>query len=166
MKVAELSGGLLDYWVARAEMKRGLVFHELKVDDDICWRVLVNPNGPADTQDGIDVSYCPSADWYDGGPIIKRVHIRLMYLEEGELFRGAPAPHSMWTASIKGQRPEQTGSWLTLVRPETDGRDDEEPLIAAMRAYVGHTFGREVPIYQPPMTFVLSDRLTPKTSRR
>jgi hypothetical protein len=157
MRVSELSGGLLDYWVARAEMRRGLVFHDLKVDGDTCWHVLVNPNGNPDEQAGVDVSYCPSFDWDEGGPIIKRERIRIMHLEEGELFRGAPASHSMWTASIKGQWPEQTGSWLTLVRPETDGRDDEEPLIAAMRAHVQHTFGREVPIYQPRVAFVLPD---------
>lgn len=69
MKVSELSGALLDYWVARAE---GIESGWLSLQDD----------GSAVCVLGPSVERCfewsPSVDWGQGGPIIERER---MYLE-------------------------------------------------------------------------------------
>jgi hypothetical protein len=64
MKVSELTGALLDYWVARAE---GWVFDQ---DDDM-WRTA---DGRAQQLKG---HWTPSTYWAQGGPIIERERMSL-----------------------------------------------------------------------------------------
>ncbi|WP_454871765.1 phage protein NinX family protein [Paraburkholderia xenovorans] len=63
MKVSELSGALLDYWVARAEGSKGAGYH---FQDD-AWHA---------TDCGVPVFY--SRNWEQGGPIIERELISTM----------------------------------------------------------------------------------------
>jgi hypothetical protein len=59
MKVAELEGALLDYWVAQAKGDT-----HVKLRDDMWFR--------------------PSSDWAQGGPIIERDGISLLQIAEGK----------------------------------------------------------------------------------
>jgi hypothetical protein len=61
MKVAELKGPQLDYWVARAE---GLHPSELRTDEG-CLVIRLN-------NDQLGYAYCPSENWAQGGPIIEK----------------------------------------------------------------------------------------------
>lgn len=121
MKVAELTGALLDYWVARAE---GICLHDAPHTkecgnwgaDYTCTRCKKDASSRPNVG-----SWHPSTDWAQGGPIIGRERIQLSAPPSGE-----------WVGImyVKGK----------LIAPEAD-----KPLVAAMRAYVASKFGDEVP---------------------
>jgi hypothetical protein len=67
MKTSELTGALLDYWVARASGLADPVIGS----DDVC-RVLVQYTFHAEPQ---RVNFFPGSVWMDGGPIIERAGI-------------------------------------------------------------------------------------------
>jgi hypothetical protein len=122
MKTAELTGAMLDYWVARAEGWTLGPPHRLHGWD--VWR----------DADGVVVgtipasAWKPSTDWTHGGPIIERERIRL----QPTIPTGA-----IWYASI----------WMgsTLADGVSHRSQADAPLVAAMRAYVASKFGDEVP---------------------
>jgi hypothetical protein len=101
MKTSELQGAALDWAAAKCE---GNIGHELK---DFC---LVHMEDP-------DLQY--STNWSQGGPIIEREMIDLMYV----------AKDNDWIAS-------RTMPW----------NHGPTPLIAAMRCYVASKLGDEVEI--------------------
>src|SRR5258706_9164358 len=70
MKVAQLTGPLLDYWVA---CSAGLL--QPRVDDGFCW--IEEPACDGDPAGALDAAFMPSTDWSQGGPIIEaeRIHI-------------------------------------------------------------------------------------------
>lgn len=115
MKVAELEGPLLDYWVARAEGE-----------------VLAPAHAAPDPNSGTywlkmgrfaSVKPCPqySSRWSDGGPIIEREAIDI-------------------TCTEPSLEPRY---WLALYK--NSPAIGLSPLIAAMRSYVASKFGEEVP---------------------
>jgi len=134
VKVTELRGAYLDYWVARAEG-------------------YTNINGPYETDwvfclrepDGSDGDALPeySTDWSAGGPIIEREEISIRHIQ---LMPG----YWVIAASLE-------------VRAAEAGRDTlngkpligagwyigDTPLQAAMRAFVASKFGKEVPDEEP-----------------
>ncbi|MCM5682530.1 DUF2591 domain-containing protein [Schlegelella sp. S2-27] len=118
MKVADLSGAELDYWVAKAlapsgdEVLPGLRYGPAIVHGEC----RTHPESPYSV-------FSPSRSWAHGGPIIERE------LNAVERFRG---DDMAWIASYGD--PE-------CPRSETG----PTPLIAAMRAFVAHKFGDEVP---------------------
>lgn len=119
MKVAELQGPLLDYWVARAEGydpdQEQVILH---IDGTcrIAWHEGDDP----------DSRYSPSTNWMWGGPIIERSLISVLYYPVDSI--------------------SQPGYWTAFIRPSDDkGFDAKTPLLAAMRAYVTSKFGEEVP---------------------
>lgn len=135
MKVTELSGALLDYWVARTDetWKRAHeMFPAWTLDPTFSGVELISstsgeqeciliPNNPF-RQDR--KPFNPSSEWLYGGPIIERERITISPAYRGE----------GWGAYINGccyesDDPDQTGP---------------TPLIAAMRAYVASKFGDEV----------------------
>lgn len=117
MKVSELGGPLLDFWVARAEG-----FHNPRIDDGFCWVTWVDcPDHPSDSGE-VEECYTPSTDWSIAGPIIARERINLE-------FHGSDM--EVWCA--------YGSEW-----PDRE-EFDNLPLIAAMRAYVAGKFGEEVP---------------------
>lgn len=67
MKTAELTGPLLDYWVAKAEG------YELDEDGDNR-TIRGGGGGPS--------PWHPSTDWRDGGPIIERQQIKIEHVGE------------------------------------------------------------------------------------
>lgn len=118
MKVCDLSGALLDYWVLRAE---GWV-------DDRLRDMQMTRNGeyciagaaPKHAVNG----HCwrsPSTDWAVGGPLIERNGIQI-------LFRIS------------------NGDWIAkCMLGEFDYSGSESMLTAAMRAFVRNRFGDEAP---------------------
>lgn len=116
MKVAELEGALLDYWVAKAE---GLNAGLIKVGSD------------QNAADG-GMLFRPSAQWEEGGPIIESHNITLLdpnYCNSGQ-----------WEAYM-GAFPDVRDDRVVGMVAAGAG---PTPLIAAMRAYVVSKFGDEV----------------------
>ena len=123
MKVSELSGAMLDYWVAKAEGAE---------DDDLGWRI---------TAQGMQVKsrildwrmsiYAPHRRWEQAGPIIEREKIAF-YPFDGE------TDDENWHATTPLRPIRHAGDapcWRGI---------GPTPLIAAMRAYVASKFGEEV----------------------
>lgn len=116
MKTAELTGAKLDYWVAQLERAGGV---EVYIRDDKGLPQCM-------MRSGVEKWFCPSIDWEQGGPIIERALISVLY---------GPV-----------DSPSEPGYWTAFIRPSDDnGYDGPTPLIAAMRAYVASKFGEEVP---------------------
>ena len=61
MKVSELQGALLDYWVARAEG------HEVRLSLDMTLAIIKHGEH--------GLGFAPSGRWSEGGPIIERERI-------------------------------------------------------------------------------------------
>lgn len=130
MKVTELEGTQLDYWVARAE---GYEFIDIPpdVDGKNACRVLAHPGlkasgwVPAPRGHYGHMLKRWSSDWWDGGPIIER-----------ERIMARPCGGGVWDATPCNA--DAIEVWRWNMRGPT-------PLIAAMRAYVVSKFGEEVP---------------------
>lgn len=118
-KVSELTGSVLDYWVAKAEGVSGLV----EKDGRMCHVREWDPEGMAWRNSLKDwvmwIDYAPSQRWDHGGPIIERERIGTAWAEEVVA----------WAAA----------------RPGGANHYGPTPLIAAMRAYVASRFGELVP---------------------
>jgi hypothetical protein len=141
MKVAELTGALLDLWVARAERATG------QIEDwgglgQVCV-AQINSFEP--------VPFRPSTKWSDGGPIIERDQIFLQPPSEVH-YNGGPNHgwhrYDHWRATVSARTrtlPPQ-GELGTMIGKGGVGRGaGETPLIAAMRAKVASHYGDEVP---------------------
>lgn len=116
MKVSDLSGALLDYWVAKVE---GITARVNVVNEtNIPWCIATHANWHGDK------FFRPSSDWSDGGPIIERLDEVIFIRSDGLIY--------CTLGRMKGQLGTSTKS-------------GETKLIAAMRAYVGLVYGREVP---------------------
>lgn len=119
MRVSEISGALLDYWVGRSV---GLgEIDGLRIAFGKCWCAEIN-----DADQFIqDQFYTPSTDWNEGGFIIQNARIAICFEDD------------KWHAELVHSALED-GRQLSFACGET-------PLIAAMRAYVCSRFGEEVP---------------------
>lgn len=117
LKVSELTGPLLDYWVAKAEGKADPAIYDGQFCSLYGSRFHV---------------FAPSTDWVDGGPIIQRDCIELLYF--GSYGRaGQP-----WEAQIGCDT-------HYIDQHPGDAMGGETALIAAMRAKVASVYGDEVP---------------------
>ncbi|MCP3017519.1 phage protein NinX family protein [Cupriavidus basilensis] len=121
MKVTDLEGALLNYWVARAEglrceirPRKGVAHAYIFID------TAVHADYPR--------IYRPSEDWSDGGPILD---LRMQVC--GVLNRDNHAPESSRYRCAMGNYPH-----ARMYQGHTI-------LVAAMRAYVASKFGHEVP---------------------
>lgn len=136
MKVSELEGDRLNYWVARAEGYEhlGAVGTNFENDQDIPWcRSDVNDwwrdklgnwlCGPCQS-----FPYAYSTDWSQGGPIIEREGIQVAPMRLGDGWE------------IKSWRASRRNCGALACDQEA-----ETPLIAAMRCFVASKFGEEVP---------------------
>lgn len=123
MKVSELSGALLDYWVARAEGLKPFF-----LEDDCC--VLVGFNSSTDPAGDTTepAAYAPSVAWEDGGPIIQKHHISVGWCYASKTWQ-ADCPRFK-----DGKFVGRVQQWC----------DTDEPLVAAMRCFVASRFGDEV----------------------
>jgi hypothetical protein len=140
LKVGELDGAALDYWVARAEgiehpcalrkMAPGFVMVPFDSEDE---------DGPITRYR----AFQPSMNPVDGWPIIQREGIQISPPESPVHRHGGPhagwGESGMWTSTIFRKGPHRR----TVQFHET------EPLVAAMRAYVASKFGDEVEAIPP-----------------
>jgi hypothetical protein len=121
MNVSELTGPLLDYWVAKAE---GLMPYREDSGHKRYWLVdtpemSIMIIGQKPKTDRPEWRYSPSVNWSQGGPIIQRENIPItwsMTLDENH----RSAKHAV------------CGRW---------DNHDASALVAAMRAYVASKFG-------------------------
>jgi len=116
MKVRELTGAQLDYWVARAEgwtLKSAAPYNGL---------LYATAERPSEWR-WLDM-FKPSTGWAHGGPIIERERIGV-----------APSGDGSWS-SFKVLKNED--ACISMSGPD--------PLTAAMRAYVASKFGDEVEV--------------------
>lgn len=139
MKVAELSGVDLDYWVAKAM--------DLPLRGDV-WHgdgVFVG-HGSGDLS-----PFAPSTDWTAGGPLIESNQVFLSPPHSKHVSGGLAAgwrTENDWTATVSARvrtyREPGDEGWV-----KDQGRVGRgagaTPLIAAMRAIVTSVYGREVP---------------------
>jgi hypothetical protein len=138
MKVSELIGAQLDYWVARAN-GAGTDTAKMKDGDDWCAIEMV-PNamkpfpacilGQKVGRGKLPYRSCwfyPSTTWVDGGPIIDRERMSFATMGTGPAGENGKAP--------------------IVAIPEESRHAMEGPthLVAAMRAFVAGKFGLEVP---------------------
>lgn len=117
MKVEELVGAKLDYWVA--------VANDLSPQ---LHRAGKYPNGREVYRDYVDAGtgsiYEPSVNWSQGGPIIEREKIKLEPIHK-----------------LKGG---EFLEWNAKAMPWQYAMEGPTALIAAMRAFVASKFGLEV----------------------
>lgn len=128
VKTRDLDGIALDWAVARCEGRT------VKLDP-MGFGSSVPDGGPwiwENSESGhlkscywrIGAGYSPSTIWAQGGPIIQRDRINVVYSD----------PCKRWEA------------WYTVDGNPIHQYDGATPLVAAMRAYVGFTLGGEVDI--------------------
>jgi hypothetical protein len=139
MKVAELSGAMLDYWVGKAlgasdNWRMGtdgrFSFEHMPSGVDVGFI----PNECCAAIPQCELDFRPSERWDQAGPIIERERI---YIEPA--FNNADSL-THWDAgcySRKGTPDHFAGEWA-------QGRGSSA-LEAAMRAYIASRFGDEVP---------------------
>jgi|SRR5687768_14588427 len=123
MKVSELTGPLLDYWVAKAE---GLMPYREDSGHKRYWLVdtpemSIMIIGQKPKTNKPEWRYSPSVNWSQGGPIIEREKITVY-------------PETYTVGEI----------WFAHSFASKYTYDGNTPLIAAMRAYVASRFGKEV----------------------
>lgn len=138
MKVSELSGAELDYWVANADDLAVSRYKKLKYPDDVYW-VL--------SQDGINIihyeeqrdnnsmnrrydeyPYSPSTNWQQGGPLIEKYEMTF-----GKTIVMIDGRHVRYWARLEQERTDTTFE-----------REGKTHLIAAMRCIVSSVYGEEV----------------------
>lgn len=139
MKVADMTGALLDYWVASALGEQACIrrvrltlgnsdgsIDRVLVDENRCLRPMHSERDkPQDEWRGAFwLGY--SSNWELGGPLIEKHEISVEYGHGGD---------QPWRAEI-GFKYNLTDGWVM---------SGSTPLIAAMRAYVFSTFGDTVP---------------------
>ena len=97
MKISDLSGALLDYWVARAEG------FDVRLNEDKSWAVVTSKNFVGNS---VHSSFAPSSRWYEGGPIIERERAYML-----NHYAGRDAVLT-WTAEIRGSNPYEGATAL------------------------------------------------------
>ena len=121
MKTNELTGVLLDCWVARADVHQAEIITDEK--GDFCVRTILFDGGGKSRG-----PFAPSSNWGDGGPIIAR---------ECGSFEFYPALEDVDEPVISARMGRD---------PLTRGcQSGPTHLVAAMRAYVFGKYGDEVP---------------------
>ena len=119
MKVSELIGAKLDYWVAMA------------LGDRLARVVGAEEHERCETRFGEQWPwnrFMPSRAWMDGGPIFEREGFGICKFHE----------------PTDGPIPEG-GEWCALWRDDSKRADGPTPLIAGMRLFVMSKYGEEVP---------------------
>jgi len=151
IKTRELSGIKLDYAVAKAV--GGTDFHT----DGITWAFELGLRSRVLTPGWKLMSFCPSRDWADGGPLIAEHNITLIradddYAVDAEGFTTNRRIPQWWGECDRWIGHNLYTSWEgEHMDPSFIIRDDlglygTTPLEAAMRALVNHKLGAEVEI--------------------
>ena len=127
MKVSELQGVLLDYWVARAV---GLEYAKLNkpVSSDPVWCSCARPDWVPEHR--FYGGFRPSTDWEHGGPLIEMFEMDIAFRSSNKRL-GGPALSGLYGAYLLSEGGQIQAEGPTL-------------LTAAMRAIVASKFGEEV----------------------
>lgn len=137
MKVSELTGADLDYWIAKAEGLNPTVAKGIPEQPREKWYVRAWAQPAENTL--IPFDYEPSKRWDQAGPIIEREHIALVCYEH---------LHVLTWEAFHNADLNMDGAPVTLSGVGVGST----PLVAAMRAYVASKFGNEVPEETPAQT--------------
>jgi len=144
VKVADLEGVKLDYWVAQANILGGGSWEVIEVrpyrpgcwtlhdrsDDMIFGWISANILDSLRVRQELNLGHAglhfwPSVDWQHGGPIIQAERISVYaQVDEGNLLH--------WVGVVEQMQAARRG-WI-----------GPTPLVAAMRAYVASKYGEEV----------------------
>lgn len=133
MKVFELEGALLDYWVAKAQ--------DLDVRFCVDGSYVIVDKAP----------YCPSSNWAIGGPIIERDQIFLNPPSEVHVNGGPNAGwhrYDHWRATVSTRTrtlPPKNEMQERMGHGGPGRGAGATALLAAMRAKVASHYGDEVP---------------------
>ena len=131
MKVSELEGAELDYWVSRANNFNAIICtrqnrREFSLGDPRIGQCYIRLGGP-------ESEYSPSTKWGEGGPIMEREKIHLFYCGKKKLWFAADKDgfdiYDYYDSSYIDTSFCQSGSTV---------------LIAAMRCFVVSKFGDEI----------------------
>lgn len=131
VKVSELEGAQLDYWVGRAG---GI---SPRIVDGRC--VIDLPRDPLIGPDF--VSYEPSRHWIGDGPIIEREGMMLMYCPPIVKYQEP----GFWSADMDSKVKRLTNPEAGEQMANLASGVGPTPLVAAMRTFVASKFGDEVP---------------------
>jgi hypothetical protein len=148
MKVSELEGPMLDYWVGKAMGLNCCVesFPTNPPEPRACWlmngKLLDLEYGP----------YAPSTNWGQGGPLIEANQIFLDPPHDMHVHGGSRAgwhTEKEWNATVSARvrvywRPDDDREGF-LKRGRVGRGKGATPLIAAMRAIVTSVYGEDVP---------------------
>lgn len=148
MKVCELIGALLDYWVGRAQGEAVKV--KRRADLDYSHFMFEHTEDLVCVLPGETV-FLPSSVWAIGGPIIERDQIFLQPPSEVH-YNGGPnhgwRRYDHWRATVSARTrtlpPKNETQDAISIRGVGRGAG-ETPLLAAMRAKVASHYGDEVP---------------------
>ena len=94
-------------------------------------------------KDGAEVTFEPSEEWSQGGPILEQEGINLF--KHNKLSESQP---DVWCAHKVVPRPNMEGSFNSCAL----ALDGPTPLVAAMRCFVASRFGDEVDIPEELLT--------------
>ena len=120
MKVSELTGEKLDYWVARIVNPGGYYVIE---DDGVCWEIdPPRTDGYCSGRRILSRSFQPSTEWFDLGPLIDKFKINIEWVDDGKY----------------------CSAFIKPVTGPDDVRFGQTPQIAACRAIVASVYGEEV----------------------
>lgn len=122
IRVSEASGSVLDYMVARCEGATDLEFDGVTWGFKLGGKLRVLARGWAES-----MTFLPSSNWAQGGPIIEREKIAVAY-EPSQIYDDAHRWKAMCAMSDNGHEYGPT------------------PLIAAMRCFVCSKLGDEVDV--------------------
>ena len=117
MKTSELTGALLDLWVAKAQGKEYCL---ISPKFGACWDTELTDDN--ESQEGI---YSPSTNWAQGGPIIEREQIFLGPMtDSGSMWsaqcQDAPRIDSKGTALVAAMRAYVVATFGDEVPGETN----------------------------------------------
>jgi len=123
MKTSELTGAALDWAVAVA-----LGHKDIITDFGAYIRIGTQPAG--------SVTFCPSTDWAQGGPIIEREKLAVWFSEAVHDENGVILREPCWYCETSCTTDNGDEPYKCETAPT--------PLIAAMRCYVASKLGDEV----------------------
>lgn len=137
MKVSELSGAELDYWVAKVEGYNAQLSKTCPVADYAVYEDSISCwiESPIDEDDPSEGNYWelyePSWMWHTGGLLIEKYEIRI-----------SCADNKKWWAERRIGKDGETQFCTSFYRAVVE--QGSTPLIAAMRCLVASKYGDEV----------------------
>lgn len=138
MKVSELTGAVLDCWVAKVEgIDVVLWTNEGPEDQAVCILKDRRPNA-------YPTHFQPSTSWSQGGPLLDKYQVCIGRGQSAEY----PVYRELDDTPIPGARIELRYATARVIDTEAKYHGDDT-LIAGMRAIVASVYGPNVPDHPP-----------------